>query len=185
MAAFAGENMVMRAVPVHAGFAKASTGGNHGLIANGNALDLIESDNILSLKQPMPQALASRSLMRTAVLDLQFVGEAMDSTIQGRFEASTRPVADGAGDTEARRCWMHDLKCHKLRDDLIQAGILTAGKNGSRDETEMAILEIEERQPGVGASDIACQNHFSKFLQWRPSRSSNSSASLGPQVPAA
>ena len=32
-------------------------------------------------------------------------------------------------------------------------------------------------------SHIASQNHFSKFLQSRPSRSNNSSASFGPQVP--
>ena len=49
----------------------------------------------------------------------------------------------------------------------------------------LQILNIEDGQPGVGPSDVACQYHFSEFLQWRPSRSIRSSASFGPHVPAA
>ena len=54
----------------------------------------------------------------------------------------------------------------KFGYDLVQAGILAAGENGSRNQIgTWPFVDIEERQPCIGASDVACQNHFSKFLQ--------------------
>ena len=50
MAAFAGENMVTHAVPIHSGFAQSSAHGDHGLIANRLSLDLVERDYIFSFE---------------------------------------------------------------------------------------------------------------------------------------
>ena len=80
---------------------------------------------------------------------------------------------------------MNIRSSHKLGNDLIQTGVFAARKNRGRDQVEVAIQNIVDGQPGVGASDVAGQNHFSEFLQWRPSRSIRSSASFGPHVPAA
>ena len=54
---------------------------------------------------------------------------------------------------------------HELSHDFVQTGILAAGEDGSGDLVEAAVHRIEECQSGVGAANVACQNHFSKFLQ--------------------
>ncbi len=61
--------------------------------------------------------------------------------------------------------------------------MLAAGEDALRHQMQMPVLGLKIGQPSMGAANIAGQNHFSKFLQRRPSRSSSSSASFGPQVP--
>ena len=80
---------------------------------------------------------------------------------------------------------MLPCRFYELSDDLIQACVATAGENGELRQFVFVILDIEKGQAGIGASDVSGQDHFSKFLQWRPSRSSSSSESFGPQVPEA
>ena len=50
MAAFRGEDAKARAVPIHAGFAKASPGGDDRLISNRSPFDLIQRHHIAGLK---------------------------------------------------------------------------------------------------------------------------------------
>ena len=63
--------------------------------------------------------------------------------------------------------------------------MLAAGKDTLGSNRQVAVLRLKVGESSVRASYIAGENHFSKFLQRRPSRSSSSSASLGPQVPEA
>ena len=53
----------------------------------------------------------------------------------------------------------------ELGHDLVQTGILASRIDGGRDQIELAVRGIEKCQPGMGAADVARQNHFSKFLQ--------------------
>ncbi len=73
----------------------------------------------------------------------------------------------------------------KFADNFSEFAVLAAGKDTFGHQTQMPILGLKISQPRIGATNIAGQNHFSKFLQRRPSRSSSSSASFGPHVPEA
>ena len=72
---------------------------------------------------------------------------------------------------------------HKLADDLAKFAVLAAGEGALGHQAQVPVLGLKISQPSVGATNVAGQDHFSKFLQRRPSRSSSSSASFGPQVP--
>src|SRR5579864_6292315 len=95
------------------------------------------------------------------------------------------PVAHRTGDSKTRCLRTRSRVIQELAYDLAQFTVLTAGENALGHQSQMSILGLEISQPGIGPTNIAGQNHFSKFLQRRPSRSSNSSASFGPHVPEA
>ena len=132
----------------------------------------------------MPQALASRSLIQTFSV-FSSAASRLDSMIQGRLEASTRPLRTGPAMPKVAMSALWPAASTNLATISSRPRDFAAGKDGCRDKAESAICDVEECQPAVRASDVAGQNHLSKFLQWRPSRSSRSSASFGPQVPAA
>src|SRR5581483_11018270 len=90
------------------------------------------------------------------------------------------PVADGPCDSKTRGLRMCSGIMQKLPDNFPEFVVLAAWKNALRNQTKMTVLGLKICKPGIGPANIAGQNHFSKFLQRRPSRSSNSSASLGP-----
>ena len=94
-------------------------------------------------------------------------------------------VAHRTGNSEAGRFRACTGVVQKLADDFAEFAVLAAGKDALGHQTEVSVLGLKISQPGIGATNIAGQNHFSKFLQRRPSRSSSSSASFGPQVPEA
>ena len=71
----------------------------------------------------------------------------------------------------------------ELNNDFAKFAMFAAGKHTFKHSMEVPVLWVKKSQPGIGPTDIAGQNHFSKFLQRRPSRSSNSSESFGPHVP--
>src|ERR1700693_4670573 len=56
----------------------------------------------------------------------------------------------------------------KLGDNLFQFAVLAAGKDALGNQPEMAVLRLKIGKSSVGSPNIACQNHFSKFLQSRP-----------------
>src|SRR5437868_986617 len=116
---------------------------------------------------------------------MQFVGEALAFYDPWEIGSLYASIAHRTGDSEAGGIGLHGGVGDKLGDDCVEAGIIAAGKYRGRMQPELSVFLTEERQPCVGASDVSGKNHFSKFLQWRPSRSSNSSESFGPQVPAA
>src|ERR1700733_1645336 len=84
---------------------------------------------------------------------------------------------------EARDFRTRSRFVEKLADNFSKFAVFAARKNSLRDEPQMPILGLKISQPGIGPPNIAGQNHFSKFLQRRPSRSRSSSASFGPHVP--
>ena len=92
-------------------------------------------------------------------------------------------VAHRTGDPEARRVRTRAGIFQELVHDLAELAVLAAGKDALRHQAQVPVLGLKISQPSIGPTNIAGQNHFSKFLQRRPSRSSSSSASFGPQVP--
>ena len=185
MAAFAGENVMPGAIPVHSGFAQSGSGGDHRLVADRLSLHLVERNHILGVESGNAPGIGFEIVDQEGLFDLEFIGQTLGLDDPGKIGSFHPAVAHRASNAEASGVRMQVRSIDKFGHDLIQAGILAAGKDGCGDQAEAAIDSVEECQPGVGASDVACQNHFSKFLQWRPSRSSRSSASFGPQVPAA
>ena len=195
VAAFGGEDMMARAVPEEAALAESGAGRDNALIARGLGGNAIKRrPDPPATSAAIPQPVASRSLIKVVLLRLSSSAKRRDSMVQGRLEVSTRPLVTGPA-TPKQACVGLNSRCaHKLGDDLIQTGIPPAGENGCRHQIQLAILciaalriaalYIKEGQPCVGASDVARQNHLSVFLQCRPSRSSSSSDSLGPQLPA-
>ena len=94
-------------------------------------------------------------------------------------------VVDRPCDAEACNLRPRRRVREKLGNNLPQFAVFAAGKDAFGNQLEMAILGLKIGQSSVGSPNIAGQDHFSKFLQRRPSRSSSSSASFGPQVPEA
>ena len=133
----------------------------------------------------MPQALASRSLMSSVAGKMNLLGEPRLLNDPRQVRGLDAPVAHRAGDSEAG----HFRTCagivQKLADDFAEFAVFAAGEDALGDQPEVSVLGLKISQPGIGPTNIAGQNHFSKFLQRRPSRSSSSSASFGPQVPEA
>src|SRR5215467_5811503 len=91
--------------------------------------------------------------------------------IQGRFEILLR-----RGRTGARR---NAFCLHEVGNDLRQPGVFFAGVDFLYHTVEAITFGFEGGQPGLCTAYIASKDH-SIVLQWRPSRSMRSSASLGP-----
>ena len=66
----------------------------------------------------------------------------------------------------------------------VQPAVLLAHVNLFDDALQVITLCFERCQSGARGADFTGQNHCSIFLHSRSSRSSRSSASLGPKVPA-
>src|SRR6267378_2078584 len=92
------------------------------------------------------------------------------------------PIRNRACDAKTCLSRMNPRGLNKLGDNLVQPGVMPAGEDGCSNQAKLPVTNIKKRQPCVGTSDVASQNHLSKFLQCRPSRSSNSSESFGPQL---
>ena len=101
----------------------------------------------------------------------------------GQVRGFDAAVTHRASDAEACRFRTRSGIIQKLGYDLAEFAVFTAGENALRNQLQMPILGLEISQPGIGPTNIAGQDHFSKFLQRRPSRSRSSSASFGPHVP--
>src|SRR5215470_12806770 len=103
----------------------------------------------------------------------------------GKIGSFHSPIAYGPRDSKACGFRTGAGLVEKSRYDFTKPLMFSAGKDAFRNQLEAPILRLEISQPGIGPTNIAGQNHFSKFLQRRPSRSRSSSASFGPQVPEA
>ena len=185
MATFGGEDVVLRPVPIHAGLPESGAGGDYRLVAYGISFYLVQRNYVFGVKRRNSPGVGLKIINQNCLFQFEFVGETSGLDDPGKIGCFNPAVANRASNAEASGIGMHLCRIDELRDDLIQAGIFAARKHGCGNQAEVAVDNIEERQPCIGPSDVACQDHLSKFLQWRPSRSSNSSASFGPHVPAA
>lgn len=187
MAALGSEHVMARAVPVETPFAESGAGGNDRLVsarAAGNRNHVVERHQVTGGERADAPPGGFEIIDQNCFVEVQFVGEALrfdDPRQVGSFDAT---VCDWPRDSKAGLRGFGVRRLHELCDDLVQPGIMSAGKDLNFGYFEFVILDIEEGQPRVGASNVAREDHFSKFLQCRPSRSSSSSASLGPQLPA-
>src|SRR5258708_15078579 len=102
----------------------------------------------------------------------------------GKVRGLDPPVENRTGDSETRNLGTHARIVEKFSHNLAEFAMFLAGEDSLRNQTEGSILGMKIRQPSTGSPNIAGQDHFSKFLQRRPSRSRSSSASFGPHVPA-
>src|SRR5580698_5146698 len=185
MATFGGEDVMFRSVPIHAGLPESGAGGDYSLVAYGISFYLVQRNDVFGIERRNSPRVGLKIINQNCLFQFEFVGETLRLDDPGKVGGFNPAVANRASHAEASGIGMNFCGMDKLGDNLIQAGVFAAGKHGSGNQAEMAVDNIEERQPCIGPSDVACQDHLSKFLQWRPSRSSNSSASFGPHVPAA
>ena len=135
------------------------------MIAYRLSLDLVERDYVLGIERGNAPRIGFKVIDQKGLLDLELVGQALGFNDPGKVGRFHAPVAHRTRDTEAGGVGMQIRFIDKLGNDLVQAGILPAGKDGSGDQTEAAIHGIEKCQTSVGTSNVACQNHFSKSLQ--------------------
>src|SRR5947208_186215 len=103
----------------------------------------------------------------------------------GEIGSFNTTVANGTCNSKTRRFRPRTGLIQKTGYDLAEFPMFPAGEDAFRNQFEVPIFWLKISQPGIGPTNIAGQNHFSKFLQRRPSRSNSSSASFGPQVPEA
>src|SRR5208282_2860585 len=186
MPAFAGENVPVLSVPDEASFAQARSCRNYGLIAGGILIaKMVESDGV-----GRPQTLDSPSLRLEIVdqldrIELQFPRQARRLDDPGQIGSFDPSIAHRTGDTEAGDGWPLAGFGDELEHNLIQPAKFPAVKDVFVDSGKLVVILPVIAEACVCSADISGENHLSKFLQCRPSRSNISSASLGPQVPAA
>src|ERR1700678_4415479 len=187
--AFAGENVLALPVPDQTGLSQPRSRRDHSLIASrGLRMDLIESDRVGRF-----QALDSPGLRLEIVDDadraqLQFPGEARRFDNPGEirgFDASVphRPCDSETGDGRTSPGFGY-----KFEYDFIQSAEFPARKDvfmdGNKTAGSLRWIPSIVAEAGGGSPHVSGENHCSKFLQRRPSRSMSSSDSFGPQVPA-
>src|SRR6266851_3379234 len=183
VSAFGGENVVPSAVPIESSLTKSSSGRDQSLIASRLAY-FVQSDEIARSQRSYAPTGGFQIIDQERFLDLEFVCQTAGLDNPGKIRGLDLPIRDRARDTKACLRGAHSRGIYKFRDDLIQTGITLAGEDGCGYQIKLPVTDIKEGQSCVGASDVARQDHLSKFLQCRPSRSSSSSESFGPQLPA-
>jgi hypothetical protein len=185
VAAFTGEDVVTSAVPEQSGFAESGSGGDDRLIADGASSNAVQRDEVAGGESAHAPGAGFEVVYKPGRRQMNLFGEVrlLDDPRQVRgFDTA---VAHRTGDSEAGYIRTGGGAFQKLFDDLAELVMLAAGKDALGNQVKMPVLGLKIGQPGVGSPDVAGQNHFSKFLQRRPSRSSSSSASFGPQLPEA
>jgi len=189
MAAFAGKHMIALAVPVKAGFPEARTGGDHGLIPGGLSLNLIKVDQVVAAQRGNAPGVGFEVIDKLNVTKSKNRCQLRGLDHPGKIRRFRAPVDHRPGDAEAGGLRFGFFLCcqliGKFRNDLIQTAVLAAGEYGFDDLFQFSGLNFVKRQTRVGSTYVPGKNHFSKFLQPRPSLVSSSSASFGPQLPEA
>ena len=165
MAAFGGENVVLRSVPIHAGLPESGAGGDYSLVAYGISFYLVQRNYVFGIERRNSPRVGLKIINQNCLFQFEFVGETLGLDDPGKVGGFNPAVANRTGNAEASGIRMHLCGIDKLGDNLIQTGVFAAGKNGCGNQAKMAVDNIEERQPCIGPSDVACQNHLSKFLQ--------------------
>ena len=178
------EDVVAFSVPVKTRFSKPGPAEMTPWFPTGVPLTRLRETRSFSCKLAMPHAFASRSLISS------IEGSRVHwlSARPRRSTASSKSqlaIAHRAGDAKASDVRMPPCdprtsrQFHRVRD--VPGWETRLPRRAMR----WPFCDLKIRESSIGAANIAGENHFSKFLQRRPSRSSSSSASFGPQVPAA
>ena len=182
---FTRHRTVHLAVPESAGLAETGPSGDDREAAVGLRRTLVEDGEVLRPKHSDPVGIGLEIVNQQHALEAQTARELARIHHPGQVRRHGAPVLDRPGNAETRALDLDAVLCYKLRNDFFQAGMLLAGIVLLPSGGQAFALHLEPCQPGVGAPDVARQNHESISLQWFPSRSSRSCASLGPQAPAA
>src|SRR5260370_11361281 len=199
MPAFAGENVLATSLPDEASFTQARSCRHYCLVARGRLpvpvrsdlivrdfgrRNLVESDCVGRL-----QALDSPRLRLEIVdqihrIELQVSRQACRLDDPGQIRSLNASMAHRTCDPKTGDAGTDAGFGHELEHDLIQPAKVFARIRLFVDGDKMAFLLPVIAEACMRSPDIGRQNHFSKFLQRRPSRSISSSDSFGPQVPA-
>ncbi len=123
--------------------------------------------------------------MSSVCRKMDFLGQARLLDYPGQVGGFDAAVTHRARDAEAGGFRARSRFREKTGDDLAEFVVLAAGIDPLGDQLQVPVAGLKVRQPGIGSTNIAGQDHLSRFLQRRPSRSRSSSASFGPQVPEA
>src|SRR6266480_4718657 len=130
MAALGSENVMSRAVPVEAAFAKSSASGNDGLIAVALCGDVIQWHEIVRRQSGDPPARGFKVVDQGCVLKTEFVRKALGFDCPGKVGSFDPAICYRASDAETGLLRANARGLHKLTDNLIEAGITPAGKDG-------------------------------------------------------
>src|SRR5262249_22451266 len=158
--ALGGEHVMTLAVPVQSALAQSRAGGDQRLISR-DAGSLVQSNNILGGESANAPSRRFEVVDQKSVVDFEFVGKAPRLDRPGKIGSYNLAVCYWAGHAEAGLRRMCPGGLYKLADDFIEARIISAGKNGRGYKIELLVTHIEQRQPRVGAPDVACQDHLS------------------------
>src|SRR5580658_454661 len=184
MSALAGENLMLAAVPEQSRFPQARSRRDDRLIPN-RGRNSIQRKQILRGERANTPRTCFQIIDQESGGQLNLFRQAGLFNDPGKVRGLDPSIVYRAGNSKTRNLGPGDSASQELGDNLTQFAVFAAGKDSLGNHPEMAVLWLKIGQSSVGSSNIAGQDHFSKFLQWRPSRSSSSSASFGPQVPEA
>src|SRR5579872_1813073 len=184
VAALAGKNVMPAAIPEQPSFAEPGSRSNYRLIAGGPA-HTVQWDQIRFRERSNSPSAGFEIVNEKSCRKMNLFGEPRLLYDPGKVRSLHPPVAHRARNSKTGSFRLRAGVIQETADDLAKFAVLAAGKHALRHQSQMSVLWLKISQPRIGTTNIAGQNHFSKFLQRRPSRSSNSSASFGPQVPEA
>ena len=165
VATLGGEDAISRAVPIHASLAQSGAGGDDSLIALGISFHMVQRHDIFRFQSGNSPGVGFEIVDENGLLQIKLGGETCRLDHPGKVGGFNPPVANRAGNAKAGSIRMQFCSLDELGDDLIQASIFAAGENRCGHQSEVAVRNIEEGQPCIRSSDVACQDHFSKFLQ--------------------
>src|SRR5215470_1576660 len=185
VAAFGGKNVVAVAVPVEPSFSEAGPSRDHSLISSGRPFHAVQGNQIFFLQAGNSPGIRFKIIDQQSRGQLKFACQPGGFNRPGKIGGLDLSISHWAGYAKTSSVGERPLRLDELGNDLVESAMLLAGENSLGGNCQVAVLSLEICKPRIGTTNIAGEDHFSKFLQRRPSRSSSSSASFGPQVPEA
>ena len=180
--ALAGKDLMLAAVPEQTRFSQTGARRDDRLIANGRR-NSVQRSQIVWSERPNAPCIRFQIIDQQSGRQLNLFCQAGLFDDPGKVRSLDASISYRPGNSETGDVGPGGGAFEELGDNLTQFVVLTAGKDALGNQPQIAILRLKIGQSSVRAPNIAGQNHFSKFLQRLPSRSNNSSASFGPQVP--
>jgi len=185
MAAFTRERAVSLSIPIKARLAETRPCRDECAVANGCLTTSVEHHEIFRR-----EGRDAVGLRLEVVDDRRRLYSRGGRQLQGldhprQIRGLSPAFLDGAGDAEASPLGLDAMSLHEALDDFFKRRVLAAGEGLGHFLFASRQLDLEDRQPGVGATHVSGEHQHQSLLQRRPSRLMNWPAAFGPQVPAA
>src|SRR5258708_31896620 len=175
--------MMPASIPEESGFSESSSRSDHCLIAHGRSAHMVQRNEVLVSQRTNAPRTGFEIVNQQGGRKMNLLGESRLPDHPRQIGSLDTSVPHRSRDAEAGSLWTRAGCVNELAHNFPEFAVLAAGKGALGHQSQVPVLGLKISQPSVSAANIAGQDHFSKFLQRRPSRSSKSSASFGPQVP--